>query len=124
VDRPETRPEIESFQWNPESLQWPVKGKEKPDLIFLDPPYFKKLADQYVKDSISGLSRKEYLRFFLKFFSLTKENSKANARIAFLNADWPPARRAYAPEGGTFRAYPRWKRTQHEVSALMIISAF
>ena len=25
---------------------------------------------------------------FLKFFSLTKENSKSNARIAFLNADW------------------------------------
>ena len=41
-----------------------------------------------VKASISGLSRKEYLSFFRKFFSLTKENSKANARIAFLNADW------------------------------------
>jgi len=38
VDRPETRPEIEPFQWNPKDLQWPVKGKEKPDLIFLDPP--------------------------------------------------------------------------------------
>ena len=88
VDRPETRPEIEPFQWNPESFQWPVKGKEKSDLIFLDPPYFKKMADQYVKESISGLSRKEYLSFFLNFFSLTKENSKANARIAFLNADW------------------------------------
>ena len=88
VDRPETRPEIEPFQWNPKNLQWPVKGKEKPDLIFLDPPYFKKMADQYVKESISGLSRKEYLSFFLKFFSLAKENSKANGRIAFLNADW------------------------------------
>jgi len=49
---------------------------------------FQKMADQYVKESISGLSRKEYLSFFLKFFSLAKENSKANARIAFLNADW------------------------------------
>ena len=45
-DRPETRPEIEPYQWNPESLLWPVppkgrragKGKEKPDLIFFDPP--------------------------------------------------------------------------------------
>ena len=46
------------------------------------------MADQYVKESISGLSRKEYLSFFLKFFSLAKENLKANARIAFLNADW------------------------------------
>lgn len=88
VDRPETRPEIEPFQWMPGTLQWPVNGKEKPDLIFLGPPYFHKLADQYVKESISGLSRKEYLSFFLEFFSLTKENSKANARIAFLNADW------------------------------------
>ena len=38
MDRLETRPEIEPFQWNPERLQWPVKGKEKPDLIFFDPP--------------------------------------------------------------------------------------
>jgi len=38
VDRPETRPEIEVFQWSPESLVWPVKGKEKPDFVFLDPP--------------------------------------------------------------------------------------
>lgn len=38
VDRPETRPEIEPFQWNPKNLQWPVKGKGEPALIFLDPP--------------------------------------------------------------------------------------
>jgi len=95
-DRPETRPEIEPYLWKPESLLWPVppkerragKGKEKPDLVFFDPPYFKKLADQYGKESISGLSRKEYLRFFREFFSLAKEHSKPSARIAFLNADW------------------------------------
>jgi len=78
----------------------------KPDLILFDPPYFNKLADQYTKESISSLSRKEYLRFFREFFPLAKEYSKARARIAFLNADWPPARRAYAPEGETFREYP------------------
>ncbi|MBE9569983.1 MAG: hypothetical protein IMF11_05125, partial [Proteobacteria bacterium] len=99
-----TRPEIEPYQWNPESLLWPVppkgqragppkgqragKEKEKPDLIFFDPPYFHKLADQYRKESISSLSRKEYLRFFREFFSLAKEHSKTSARIAFLNADW------------------------------------
>ena len=33
VDRPETRPEIEDFRWTPQDLLWPVKGKEKPDLI-------------------------------------------------------------------------------------------
>ena len=38
ADRPETRPEIEPHQWNPEGLLWPVKGKDKPDLIFFDPP--------------------------------------------------------------------------------------
>jgi len=104
VDRPESRPEIEPHLWDPENLVWPVKGKEKPDLIFLDPPYFNKMVEQYEKDSISTLSRKEYLKFLRELFPLFKEHSKKDARIAFLNADWPPARRAYAPEGGTFRA--------------------
>jgi len=62
ADRPETRPEIQPFQWNPESLVWPVKGKEKPDLIFFDPPYFKKQETHYPQESISTLSRKEYLK--------------------------------------------------------------
>jgi hypothetical protein len=72
-------------------MKWPVKGKEKPDLIFFDPPYFKKQADQYSENSISILSRKEYLKFFRELFPLFREHSKKNARIAFLNADWPPA---------------------------------
>jgi len=88
ADRPETRPEIEPHQWNPEGLLWPVKGKQKPDLIFFDPPYFKKQENQYTKDSISSLSRTEYLGFFREFFPLAKENSKTRARIGFLNADW------------------------------------
>ena len=33
ADHPETRPEIEPFQWNPERLVWPVNGNKKPDLI-------------------------------------------------------------------------------------------
>lgn len=115
VDRPETRPEIEPHQWNPEGLLWPVppkgrragKGKDKPDLIFFDPPYFKKQENQYAKDSISSLSRKEYLKFFKELFPLFREYTKAHARIAFMNADWPPARRAYAPEGETFRESQR-----------------
>jgi len=88
ADRPETRPEIEPHQGNPETLIWPVKGKEKPALIFLDPPYFNKLADQYTRDSISSLTRKEYLGFFREFFPLARDHSKNKARIAFLNADW------------------------------------
>jgi hypothetical protein len=46
------------------------------------------MAEQYEKESISTLSRKEYLKFFRELFPLFKEHSKKNARIAFLNADW------------------------------------
>ena len=88
ADRPETRPEIEHHRWNPESLVWPVKGKEKPDLIFFDPPYFKKQGNHYPEESISMLSRKEYLEFFRELFPLFREHAKADAYIAFLNADW------------------------------------
>ena len=88
ADRPEIRPEIEPHQWNPENLLWPVKGSKKPDLIFFDPPYFKKQESHYSEDSISMLSRKEYLRFFKELFPLFRESTKAHARIAFLNADW------------------------------------
>jgi DNA modification methylase len=88
ADRPETRPEIEPYHWDPDALAWPVKGKEKPDLIFFDPPYFNKMAEQYEKESISGFSRKEYLKFFRELFPLFKEHSKKDACIAFLNSDW------------------------------------
>ncbi len=98
VDRPETRPEIEPHQWNPETLIWPVKGKEKPALIFFDSPYFNKMADQSTKESIPSLSLKEYLGFFREFFPLVRENSKNKARIGFLNADWPPACKPYGLE--------------------------
>ncbi len=88
ADRPEIRPEIEPYHWDPDALAWPVKGKEKPDLIFFDPPYFNKMAEQYEKESISALSRKEYLKFFRELFPLFKEHSKKDACIAFLNSDW------------------------------------
>jgi len=88
ADRPETRPEIEPHQWNPEGLLWPVKGEEKPDLIFFDPPYFKKQENHYPEESISVLSRKQYLKFFKELFPLLREYTKTHARIAFMNADW------------------------------------
>ena len=52
------------------------------------------MAKEYAKDSISALSRKEYLEFYEKVFP-----------VAFLDGDWPPARRAYVPEGGTSRDF-------------------
>jgi ParB/RepB/Spo0J family partition protein len=88
LDRPEERPEIEPHLWDPNNLTWPVEGIMKPDLIFLDPPYFKKKAKQYAPGSISSLSRSEYLRFFEDFLPLLRDHSKKDAHLAFLNADW------------------------------------
>jgi hypothetical protein len=88
VDRCDTRPEIECYQWQTKNLQWPYQSSEKPDLIFFDPPYFKKKADDYGKKSISNLSKSDYLEFFTQFFQLAYENAKSSTRLAFLNADW------------------------------------
>ena len=60
ADRSDTRPEIEHHLWDPKDLVWPVKSKEKPDLIFFDPPYFKKQEDHYTEESISMLSRENW----------------------------------------------------------------
>jgi hypothetical protein len=43
---------------------------------------------EYEKESVSILSRKDYLDFFRELFPLFREHSKTNTRIAFLNADW------------------------------------
>ena len=88
LDRIKTRPEIEPFLWDPENLTWPVQTGKKPDLIFFDPPYFKKMADHYMEGSISDCSRPRYLKFFKNLFCLIKEHSKPSTRIAFLNADF------------------------------------
>jgi len=88
LDRIKTRPEIEPFLWDPENLTWPVQTGKKPDLIFFDPPYFKKMADHYMKGSISDFSRPKYLKFFKDLFCLIKEHSKPSTRMAFLNADF------------------------------------
>ncbi|MBT3386420.1 MAG: ParB/RepB/Spo0J family partition protein [Desulfobacula sp.] len=88
LDRMKTRPEIELFLWDPENMVWPVPSGKKPDLIFFDPPYFKKMADHYMKGSISDFSKPHYLNFFKDFFRLLKEHSKPSTRMAFLNADF------------------------------------
>ncbi|MEA3415233.1 MAG: hypothetical protein U9R02_03605 [Thermodesulfobacteriota bacterium] len=127
TDRQETRPEIESHTWTlptvkqlksstANGLPWPVSSKEKPDLIIFDPPYFDKKASEYDEKSISGLTKKEYLEFLEAFFALLKQNAKKTTRLAFINADWPPARRAYASESGIFRINPRRKNPEKEQS--------
>ena len=87
-DRLTTRPEIEPFLWDHKTPTWPVPPGKKPDLIFFDPPYYKKMADHYMKGSISDFSRSRYLKFFKVLFSLMKDHSKPSTRIAFLNADF------------------------------------
>lgn len=86
-DRPD-RPEIESYYWKPDALQWPVNEKAKPDLIFFDPPYYKKKEEEYGEDSISALPRPEYLKFFREWAVLAATNTKASTRLALLVADW------------------------------------
>ena len=90
-DRPDTRPEIEPYHWNL-NHKWDdlpiMDSKGKPDLIICDPPYFDKKADEYSKQSISGLLRKEYLKFLEKIFLFLKKISKEKTRLAFINSDW------------------------------------
>jgi hypothetical protein len=88
LDRVQTRPEIEPFLWDFDHLDWPVKTIEKPDLIFFDPPYFKKMADHYEQGSISDLPKAQYLEFFRDVFSLMRKHARPGTRIAFLNADF------------------------------------
>ncbi len=88
VDRPDERPEIEPYFWDINNLKWPVNGKTKPDLIIFDPPYFTKKAKEYEEESISNLSKKDYLDFLERFFRLASENSKRDTSLAMINADW------------------------------------
>lgn len=89
------RPEIERFCWGIEKLEWPVKSKQKPDLIFFDAPYYIKKGKEYqaLKGAesdidVSALSREQYLEWFSKFFNLAASFSKPTTWLAFLNADW------------------------------------
>ena len=87
------RPEIQKYHWNLENLQWP-EMKELPDLIFFDPPYYKKKESEYEDKAdegqvpISSLSRDQFLAFFRGFFDLAYKNSKESTRLAFLIAEW------------------------------------
>lgn len=87
-DRPDKRPEIEHYVWNLSRPEWPLQSKDKPDLIFFDPPYFKKQEAAYGPDSISSLSRTDYLEFFKEWSGIASEKSKSTTRLALLIADW------------------------------------
>ena len=88
VDRIDERPEIEYHFWDKDNLKWPVNGKTKPDLIIFDPPYFSKKAKEYEENSISNLTREDYMDFLEAFFRLAFDNSKKGTRLVMINADW------------------------------------
>lgn len=58
------------------------------NLIFLDPPYYKKKESSYSKDSISALSRSKYLDFFKKLFIDFHKHLKNNGIMALLMSNY------------------------------------
>ena len=78
-----SRPDIERHDLMRQG--WPSDAR-KSDLVFLDPPYYKKREDDYGTDSISSLDRGEYLEFFGK---LAENIHKSNAeKVAFFMSDY------------------------------------
>ena len=110
----DNRPEIQRYYWDPQNWTWPVT--KKPDIIFFDPPYFSKKEGDYEKKtnaespSISSYTKEEYERFLEDFFLLAHKNTKPTTSMAFLNADWPLARRAYASESAILNPHQPQKR--------------
>jgi len=97
-DKQAERPEIEYHYWESAPETWPIT--RKPDLIFMDPPYYTKKKKAYQKKayqekassekpSISSFSRKAYKGFFKDFFILAHKNTKPDTTLAFLNAPCP-----------------------------------
>jgi len=62
--------------------------KAKADLIFFDPPYFKKVDQGYSDASISRMGREEYLKFFEDFAATAKKALKKGGRVALLMSDY------------------------------------
>lgn len=58
------------------------------DFIFLDPPYYKKKEGEYGKNSISALSRTDYLNFFKKLAVDSYNTLKTGGHLAFLMSNY------------------------------------
>lgn len=67
---------------------------KKANLIFWDPPYFKKMdkttigEEGYIEGSISNLNRDAYLEFFEGAFFQIHQSVKPGTKLAFLMSDW------------------------------------
>jgi hypothetical protein len=127
-DRPDTRPEIEPYFWDLEK-DWGdlpfLNAKEKPVLIICDPPYFDKKADGYAKESISGLSKTDYLIFLERFLIFLKKIARKDARLVFINADWRDFQNCPAKKEDSGRAillvdyYEMFKKTGWSLSHII-----
>lgn len=60
----------------------------RPDLIFLDPPYFKKKEEEYSEGSISSLSREEYLNYFKSLADASAEVLPPDGKVALMMSDF------------------------------------
>jgi len=84
---------------NEEILKWDLLDENKKcagypkeckraDLIFLDPPYWKKKEKEYGENSISALPREEYLTFFEKLAEESYKTLKKEGHLAFLMSNY------------------------------------
>jgi len=71
------------------------------NLIFLDPPYYKKKESEYGEGSVSALSQKEYLNFFEKLAKDSFEILKKDGHLAFLMSNYID----YDDNGGSIFVY-------------------
>ena len=58
------------------------------NLIFLDPPYYKKKEEEYGEGSVSALSREAYLTFFEKLAKDSYDTLKKGGYLAFLMSNY------------------------------------
>ena len=64
------------------------EGAQDCDLIFIDPPYWKKKEKEYNATSISSLNREDYIQFFKDLIPKCKTVLKPRGYIAFLMSNY------------------------------------
>lgn len=84
-DKEPTRPEVRKNNLLTDGFP---ALKHKCQLIFLDPPYYKKKENEYGTESISALTKDDYLEFFNNLALDCKSNLSSEGRIALLMADF------------------------------------
>jgi len=62
--------------------------KGKPNILFLDPPYYRKKEREYGDRSISSLSRDEYLEYFRRLAKASYRRLHPDGRVALLMSDY------------------------------------